>query len=170
MGNWWMVLYGCGAKVKKTQKKYIPKDVKRMLRKKNKGYSATIKSCVERNNDAIRELEEIVHLLFFSLTDGDLSAEKMNAAAQDNADEKEQDEAAEQAEAQELQQERQAYANDPVYQETVAKMEAMGFTVERFIHKMALHCAQASANKKANEVYSWGDVVRREDERWKKRE
>merc|ERR1712137_1208657 len=175
--NWWMVLYGCGAKVKKTQKKYIPKDVKRMLRKKNKGYSATIKSCVERNNDAIRELEEIVHLLFFSLTDGDLSAEKMNAAAQDNADEKEeeeedeeQDEAAEQAEAQELQQERQAYANDPVYQETVAKMEAMGFTVERFIHKMALHCAQASANKKANEVYSWGDVVRREDERWKKRE
>jgi len=171
--NWWMVLYGCGSKVKKTQKKYIPKDIKRMLRKKNKGFSASIKSCIERNDESIRELEEIVHLLFFSLTDGDLSEEKATAA---EAEEKEDedldvvDEEEERAAEQELQQERKVYADDPVYQQTVEKMKSMGFTVERFIHKMALHCAQASASKKANEVYSWGDVVRREDERWKKRE
>ena len=70
----------------------------------------------------------------------------------------------------ELREERRAYAEDPIYLETIKMLSTHGFTLQMFIHKMAVQRSSSSSNKKANEVYSWGDVIRRKDELSRRRQ
>ena len=161
--NWYMILYSCAHRVKTAQRDYIPKDVRQLLKGKEKGYAATIACCQNPQNPTLTQLEEIVLLIFFSLTDADVVSTK-EQKKKDKKREKEE------PAIEEPEQPKIDYSNNPVYINTRTSLKAMGFTVEPFIHKVAVQRVQDSASKKANEVYSWGDVIRKQDERLKKRE
>ena len=160
--------------VKTAQKKYIPKNIRNLLKGKEKSYTATIRACQNPRNPTLLELEEIILLLFFSLTDADLDVEEERDSTKKSPRRKsKQDESAAEIIAE---QERQRIARQeeikksPVYAKTVQTLKSQGFTVEPFIHKVAAQKVLDSASKKANEVYSWGDIIRKQDEKLKKRQ
>merc|ERR1712137_143663 len=74
--NWYMILVSCAKRVKNSQRKFIPKDVRALLKGKEKSYSCTIACCQNPKNPTLLALEEIVLLIFFSLTDADVNEEQ----------------------------------------------------------------------------------------------
>jgi len=164
--DWWMILASCGYKVKNTQSRYISSDVKKLLRNKKKSFHASIKRCREAHNQKMHVWEETIHLLLMSLTDPDIK-DSAEILRQSDPEAPEWDKAKEKAQQEQYQQEHSQYGDDPVYKETVKILRERGYTLDMLIHRLAVQRAQASISKKANEIYAYGDVMRRRDERWR---
>lgn len=149
-----MILCSCGNKILSEQSCYIEEEYLDLLDDKERSYSSCIDACKDPNNPTLCELEEIILLLLFSLTDKADLEHKQEFKKETNLDEEEQGE---------------DFINSQIYKKTREDLKKMGFSVEPFIHKVAKQRAQKSVNKTINEVYSWGDNIRK-DEKWRKRD
>jgi hypothetical protein len=139
--NWYMILHSCATKVKKTQGKFIDERISDMTRGTRKNYKQSIRHCKDSGDPTLPSFEEKVMLMFFDLV-GTKDTLEVSKEAQ----------------------------NDPKKQELVEKLRLLGFHTKDFLNLIADQQINHSSNKKANEMYAWGDVVRHEDERVKKRQ
>ena len=165
--DWWMILFSCGHKVESSQTNYIPKDVKRLLKHKKKRFGTSIHQCQDPHNLEMMQLEETIHLLFLSLTDPDVSDQA--SLLQNESDPGEgvpPDEAKESAQRSQYLEQKRTFQDDPIYHSTVQLLKKRGYTLQMLIHKLAVQRAQESISKKANEMYAFGDAMRKREERW----
>ena len=139
--NWYMILHACARKVRKTQGKYIDDKIARMLQGTKKTYRGSIAACKNSHDPTVASFEEKVMLMF-----SDLVEPQDTLAISESA------------------------SKDPQMQEVVKKLKGLGFHTNDFLNIIASQHVNQSSNKKANEMYAWGDVVRHEDERIKKRQ
>lgn len=146
-----MILCSCGQKIVFEQYDNLSKDHMMLLDDKERTFSCCIDACKDPNNPSLCELEEIILLLLFSLTDKVSNLNFNSDEDQDHNDIPED------------------FTNNPIYKETEKSLYDMGFNVKPFIHKLSELQAQRSINKKINEVFSWGDCIRKE-EKWRKRD
>merc|ERR1712137_729439 len=139
--NWYMILHSCAEKVKKSQGKNIDPRVKDMTKGKGKSYRDSIRACKDPKDPTVPSYEELVMLMFSDLVDPKNALEISKDAE-----------------------------NDPKKQEVVSHLRQLGFHTPDYLNLIADQITKQSSNKKANEMYAWGDVIRHEDERLKKRQ
>jgi len=154
--NWWMILYRVGKFISRSQSHYIPKEVRDMLKEEKRFFYSSIEACREPHNCDISRMEEILLLMFVSLTDC-LVHFKPDHMPDYERDEDRVDEAELMRRSQhQTKCERNEYCDDPVYKETMQLLRERGYTVEVLMHKLAVHRVQTSGPKKINEIFAYG--------------
>jgi len=139
--NWYMILHSCAEKVKRNQGKYIDSQIIDMTNGKEMSYQDSLRACKDPNDNTVSSYEELVMLMFSDLV--------------------------EPRDVMEISKETEY---DPTKQELIKNLRQLGFHTPDYLHLIAHQIARQSSNKKANEMYAWGDVIRHEDERFKKRQ
>eukprot|EP00324_Dicrateria_rotunda_P004107 CAMPEP_0206161132 /NCGR_PEP_ID=MMETSP1474-20131121/7393_1 /ASSEMBLY_ACC=CAM_ASM_001110 /TAXON_ID=97495 /ORGANISM="Imantonia sp., Strain RCC918" /LENGTH=908 /DNA_ID=CAMNT_0053562861 /DNA_START=30 /DNA_END=2756 /DNA_ORIENTATION=+ len=152
--NWYMILHKCAEKIRKKQKKYIDDEVNQQMKGKKKVYRNSIRECKDSGRRLVPDYEESVMLLFFDLVEPNFSPNGKDIKKNTQTEESKK--------------ERKEYSEEK--QEAMRKLEELGFHNENFLSIVADQVLDHSSYKKANEMYAWGEVIRREDERVKKRE
>ena len=133
--NWYMSLYKTANVVKKLHHDYIDDCVLDMLKGKKKSFKDSIQLCINTDDNSIMRLEEVVMLLFYNV---------FKTKSFDEISE--------------------AYENDKERQKVVDLLKKTNFSLEPFLKLIADQHVRHAARKRANEMYSWGDVVRRKEE------
>ena len=138
--NWYMILYACTKAVRKQQGKFLHETAQQMVKGKKKGFDDTIQACKDSGCSTVPSFEENVMMMFFDLVE-----------CQDPV----------------------LMGTDPVYAEeeleVIEKLKKLGFQNEYLLHIVAKQQVNQSGTKKANEMYAWGDVIRHDSDRVKKR-
>jgi len=139
--NWYMILEACASKVKKNQSKFVDENIAAQFRGKKRNFRNSVGPCKDPSDPMVRRFEELVMVLFFSLVE----TKDIHTIAEETK-------------------------ASPEMKETAERLRELGFETEDFINIVAEQYTNHSSNKKANEMYAWGDIVRHDDERVKKRQ